>query len=183
MMAGDDPQQPLKILKENFGIMLSRVLVGSTLVGLLAACATSQPFGGFDNPHRACYAYTYGEDGVETDYEKALAYCREGSIDGYLSSMTLLAELHYNGHGTPADLTTALRIYEMAAARGHRHAQLMVFLIYNRDLLETSSCEEKLRALAYLREAADSGYEKAVELLSIVDEATQEAEAAQACSA
>lgn len=167
-----------RILFWGLGITLS------VIIGLAKSInSVSSVSDGFENAHRACYAYIHGTDGVEIDYEKALEFCHEGSLNGYLSSTTLLAELYYNGQGTPADLNTALHTYEMAAARGHNHARMMVFLIYFRDLAETSSCEDKQRSLKYLRAAANSGYDKAVELLSMFDETFPDAEETLSCTA
>lgn len=92
-------------------------------------------------------------------------------MGGTLSSMTLLAELHYNGYGTTKDIQTARRLYELAAAGGHQHAKVMVFLVSFRDRSESASCREMERGFEYLVEAADSGYEKAIELLEIVTSA------------
>jgi TPR repeat protein len=162
--------------------MRFRLGIYIAIVALSAGCASTVPFDGFSDAHAACYAYSYGENGAGTNYEKALRYCREGSLDGNNSSMTLLAELYYFGNGTPKDVESARHYYEMAAALGHPHAQVMVFLIFNRDLYHSSSCEQKLRGLEYLREAAAHGFEKAVELLVIVDEAIERTQGSQWCS-
>jgi TPR repeat protein len=150
---------------------------------MISGCATTSSYDGFESPHKACYAFTYGDDEVDIDYEKALHWCYEGVEDGSLSSLTLLAELHYNGSGTPKDIHKASRMYELAAEHGHVHAQLMVFLIYVRDLADTATCEQKLRGLEYLIEAAESGSDKANKRLAIFRDSIREIDIPEACLA
>ena len=183
-----DPFQPVATDSEvhvrhlqnmRFQLLASYLILSTTISG----CAETKSYDGFENANGACYAFTYGDDGVAIDYEKALHWCNEGVDEGYLSSLTLLAELHYKGNGTPKDIDRARKMYEVAAEEGHVHAQLMVFLIYFRDLADTTTCEQKLRGLNYLREAAESGYDKAIKRLAIFNDAIRESDASEACRA
>ena len=132
----------------------------------LFGCASTASYDGFASNLKACYAYIYGNETVGIDYAKAMKWCSLGDIEGSNSSTTLLAELFYFGHGIPSNLSRAATFYEKAAATGHPHAQVMVYVIYNQEVKDKSTQEQKELGLMYLNEAAEDGYEKAMELLA-----------------
>jgi len=80
--------------------------------------------------HRLCHAYSFGE-GLQQDYARAFEWCTRASAnDASGSSSTLLGDLYFHGRGVAQDADQARRWYEIAAARGHAHAQFMLGVIY-----------------------------------------------------
>ncbi|MGB1298035.1 MAG: hypothetical protein ACPG8A_07155 [Psychrobium sp.] len=136
----------------------------------LIVCSTNassdKMFDGFDSAHNACYAYSYGYNGVGKDYEKAFKWCGIGhEIEENNSSTTLLAELYFFGYGVDKDLKMALDLYADAAFSGHNHAAAMFYYIVHIEIPEQFNPEQKAFALKMLKLAVESGYDKAKALL------------------
>ena len=118
--------------------------------------------------HKLCYAYSYGESGYVKSYDEAFKWCTLAAETNQSSSLTLLAELYTLGNGTDKNLFKAGSLYENAAAQGHPHAQLMVYLVYNYYALDESTNEQKELGLSYLKDSKESGYQKAIDVYNQV---------------
>jgi TPR repeat protein len=139
-------------------------------LSIFSGCATtskknSSKTAVFTDAHNSCYAYLYGE-GAEKNYKKALAFCTEAAETNAPSSVTLLAEMYYMGYGVKEDYQHAGSLYEKAAKQGHVHAQLMMFFTYVVRLNDVSTDEEIGKGVDYLKQAANSGYQKAIDVLA-----------------
>ncbi len=133
------------------------------LVGLIG-CSQNQFVEDINVAHNSCYSYSYGENGFEQDFDKAFEWCSIAAGENEPSSLTLLAELYLAGNGTEKSVLKARELYLKAAKQGHVHAQLMVFIVTSSYLYETSSDEDKVESLMYLKAASNSGYQKAIEV-------------------
>ncbi len=136
---------------------------------LLAGCATASRSARHDQPlddvlraaaagdadaiHDLCYRTKYGRKAAQ-DFAQALSWCTKGAQLGVDSSQVLLAELYLRGEGVTADETVGQHWFEAAAEQGHRHAQLMLYLMLR--------SREPQRAIVYLEQACADGYKPAL---------------------
>jgi TPR repeat protein len=114
--------------------------------------------------HKLCYSYSYGENGYTKSHEEAFKWCTVAAETNQPSSLTLLAELYTLGNGTDKNLIKAGELYENAAAQGHFHAQLMVYLVYNYYALDESTDKQKELGVEFLKSSKESGYQKAIDV-------------------
>ena len=118
--------------------------------------------------HKLCYSYSYGENGYTKNHKEAFKWCTSAAEANQSSSLTLLAELYTLGNGTDKNLIKAGELYEKAAAQGHLHAQLMVYLVYNYYAVDESTDQQKELGIKLLKSSKESGYQKAIDLYNQV---------------
>ena len=111
--------------------------------------------------HELCYHYIY-ELGASKEAGDMHHYCVEAAATDSPTSLTLLAETYYFGHGVVQDYQQAGQWFEKAARLGHMHAQFMMYYTYVIRLAKTSTDQQKSLAVEYLNKAADAGYQKAI---------------------
>lgn len=111
--------------------------------------------------HSACYRFVYGL-GVARDFAKAAAWCELGTEKNIPSSIALLAQLNYWGHGLPQDRIRARTLYEKAAKLGLDHAQFVVSVMY---WLGEGGPRNRQAAKDYAKQAAEQGHKSAHRLL------------------
>jgi TPR repeat protein len=111
-----------------------------------------------------CLSYFYGDDENEQNYHNAFNACYEASKLNDPRSLTLLAELYVEGKGIDKNIIKAGALYEKAAHLGHRHAQLMTYMVYNYLLGDQSTQEQKELGIKFLHESKDNGYAKAIKV-------------------
>ncbi|WP_334016194.1 tetratricopeptide repeat protein [Alteromonas sp. S167] len=111
--------------------------------------------------HALCYRHSYGYDGAEKNYKKAYEWCKKSAMNGNASSITLLAELHYQGNGTEQSYEKAFQLYKLAAELGHDHAQLILYLMLSKG---QGVVANKELAIYWLERSSKNGNQQAIRL-------------------
>ena len=110
--------------------------------------------------HTLCYRYSNGLN-APLDDEKAFDWCARASAQQEPKSMTLLADLYYQGRGTKQDYNKAAKLYYYAAQRGVEKAMFMLYHHYHNGF---GVAKDEAEAKYYLNRAADRRYLPAIEL-------------------
>ncbi|WP_144393833.1 tetratricopeptide repeat protein [Pleionea sediminis] len=110
--------------------------------------------------HALCYRYSYGVN-IEADDKKAFYWCERATITQDPRSMTLLADLFYEGRGTEKNYRKAAKLYYFAAERGIEKAMFMLYHIYANG---QGVVKDETEAKYYLNRAAQRNYQPALEL-------------------
>jgi hypothetical protein len=79
--------------------------------------------GTHDSIHQLCFSHRYGTPEISLDYATALQWCSAGADANIPSSMTLLAEILFEGLATSRDIENGILWYLRAAALGHPFAR------------------------------------------------------------
>lgn len=98
--------------------------------------------------------------GVEQDLEAARGWLAEAAVSGDPIGNFYLGRLLAQGEGGPVDQVQALAAYRVAAAAGHREAQLAVA-----QMLSAGDVMARREALDWYRLAAESGHRTAMNRL------------------
>ncbi len=110
--------------------------------------------------HTLCYRYSNGLN-AELDDKKAFEWCSRASAQQEPKSMTLLADLYYQGRGTEQDYHKAAKLYYFAAQRGVEKAMFMLYYVYHNGF---GTAKDESEAKYYLNRAASRNYTPAIEL-------------------
>lgn len=103
---------------------------------------------------RLCSIYLFGT-GVDTDYERALTWCRKSGIQQHnYDGLTNLALMYINGWGTSKDPGLAIDYYTTAAKHGVISAQLSLGRAYS---LGTDVPADYKLAFQWMAKAAGAG--------------------------
>jgi len=93
------------------------------------------------------------------DYASAVALLEPMAEAGHARAQTLLASLHYHGHGVPEDDARALQWYERAARQGHADAQYLLGNMYAFGHATVAAGHDPMRLAAqWYFEAARQGH-------------------------
>ncbi|KAM6223480.1 death ligand signal enhancer [Rhynchocyon petersi] len=101
------------------------------------------------------------------DYMTAFSYFQKAADRGYSKAQYNVGLCYEHGRGTPRDLCKAVLYYQLAAHQGHSLAQYR----YARCLLQDPAFlrdPERQRALAMLKQVADSGLKEAQAFLGVL---------------
>ena len=99
------------------------------------------------------YMYLYGQNGVETDYNKALHYYSLAADQNNTIALNNLGSLYFNGIGTEPDYPKAASLFLKAAQNGSDDAAVNLAFIY----LSARQKENNENAVVLLKQAADAG--------------------------
>jgi len=113
-------------------------------------------------------AYTLGTiyrlgDGVRRDYGQAIAWLRDAAARDFAPAEHDLGQLYREGIAVPRDLDTARDWFSKAAARGHAPARYDLA-----RLMLDGGTQQRSIGLAYLIQAAESGYAPAQRRLAAI---------------
>lgn len=120
-------------------------------IRLAAQVAADSPTANPMDMHRLCYLHTYGVEGVAQNYPAALRWCKLAADRGVSSAMTLLAELHEQGRGTPVDLAKTRELYGLATMLGHPYATKQLAYMQQRGLGGPADLQAAQRTLSRLK--------------------------------
>ena len=99
------------------------------------------------------YMYLYGQNGVETNYEKAFHFYQIAAKQNNIIALNNLGSLYFNGIGTSVDYNKAAELFKKAAELGSDDAAVNLAFIYlsseQEDLIEP--------AIALFEQAANAG--------------------------
>jgi TPR repeat protein len=100
----------------------------------------------------------YSGDGVEKDFNEAVAWYRKAAQQGHAKAQDNLGECYYNGEGVKKDLSEAVGWYRKAAEQGHAEAQYNLGSCY----FEGDGVEADVKqAVSWHRKAAQQGHAEA----------------------
>lgn len=99
------------------------------------------------------YMYLYGQNGVETDYQKAFHFYELAAKQNNVIALNNLGSLYFNGIGTETDYAKAAALFKKAAELGSDDAALNLAFIY----LSSKQEEYVAPAMALFEQAAKAG--------------------------
>lgn len=106
-------------------------------------------------------------DAAEQD-EEAAAYLTKAAAQGDPEGMYLLAGLYSAGEGVARDPARARRLFEEAAAKGHRESVFALAAAYLQGGLDLSDADRvSPEALVWIRKAADLGHLPSLDRLAL----------------
>jgi uncharacterized protein len=114
--------------------------------------------------YNLCKSYLYGENGLPKSGRKAYKWCVASAEAGISHAQTLLAEMYRFGTYVKRDDAVAEKYYLLAANQGHIHAQYML----GRMAILREPPDPDM-ACKWLLQSADQGYDKAKELLDLLE--------------
>ena len=76
------------------------------------------------------YMYLYGQNGVETDYQKAFHFYELAAKQNNVIALNNLGSLYFNGIGTDVNYDTAAQLFKKAAELGSDDAAVNLAFIY-----------------------------------------------------
>lgn len=151
------------------GLMFSLLII----VCFISSCANLTPMeksidtltseadeGDLNAAHALCFRFSNGI-GVEVNDDAAFNWCNRASSTQNPKSMTLLADLYYQGRGTQQDYHQAAKLYYFAAQRGIDKAMLM---LYHHYINGYGVAKDETEARYYLNRAAQRNYAPAKQL-------------------
>ncbi len=110
--------------------------------------------------HALCFRYSNGVEAPQDD-AKAFDWCTKASATQNPKSMTLLADLYYQGRGVTKDYRKAAKLYYFAAERGVDKAMFMLYHHYHNGY---GVAKDETEAKYYLNRAAARKYKPAIAL-------------------
>jgi TPR repeat protein len=119
--------------------------------------------------------YRHGE-GVQPDYEQALAWYRKAADQGWAQAQTELGFMYVTGLGVWQNYKEAFAWYRKAADQGVAAAQHSLGLLYEKGYGVLQDNEE---AVAWYGKAAEQGYEESKQRLGGLQKALHPGQAAQ----
>ncbi|MBQ7659509.1 MAG: sel1 repeat family protein [Alphaproteobacteria bacterium] len=99
------------------------------------------------------YMYLYGQDGVESDYQKSFHFYELAAAQNNVIALNNLGSLYFNGIGTTRDYKKAAELFLKAAQNGSDDAAVNLGFIY----LSTGKKEYFQPAVDLFEQAAKSG--------------------------
>ncbi|MBR2299924.1 MAG: sel1 repeat family protein [Alphaproteobacteria bacterium] len=99
------------------------------------------------------YMYLYGQDGVETDYQKAFHFYHLAAQKDNIVALNNLGSLYFNGIGTDVDYEKAAALFAHAAELGSDDAAVNLGFIY----LSSDNSDYFEEALNLFEKAAKAG--------------------------
>ena len=109
--------------------------------------------GDVDNALMLGYMYLYGQDGVETDYDKAFHYYGLAASKDNVIALNNLGSLYFNGIGTEVNYQKAASLFLKAASLGSDDAAVNLGFIY----LSSDNPEYYEPAITLFAQAAKNG--------------------------
>ncbi len=152
---------------------LKRIFLGSLVITLVLGCANLTNLekseetlieeaeqGDISAAHALRYRLSHGVN-LTADHTKAYHWCTRASSTQEPKSMTLLADLYYEGRGTEQNYRKAAKLYYFAAQRGVDKAMFMLYHHYHNGF---GVAKDETEARYYLNRAAQRNYKPAQQL-------------------
>lgn len=116
--------------------------------------------GNLNSAHALCYRYSTGTE-APMDDRLAFQWCTMAAATQNPKSLTLLADLYYQGKGVEQDYHKAAKMYYIAAQNGVEKAMLMLYHHYHNGF---GVAKDETEAKYYLNRAASRNYVPAMQL-------------------
>jgi TPR repeat protein len=122
----------------------------------VAALRKSAEEGNAEAQFRLGVIYGNGDEGVEIDHQKAMAWFSQAARQGHENALITMAWMYANGAGVDMDEDKARELYLMAADHGSAKAQYVVATMFR--FAQFGAEKDLARALHYYTESANQGF-------------------------